>query len=38
MSQIRYTEKFKIEAVRQVTEQGHPVAEGLADLIVLISV
>lgn len=26
-SQARYTEEFKIEAVRQVTERGHPVAE-----------
>ena len=32
MSQIRYTEEFKIEAVRQVTEQGHPVAEVAARL------
>jgi transposase len=23
----RYTEEFKIEAVKQVTERGHPVAE-----------
>lgn len=32
MSQIRYTEEFKIEAVRQVTDQGHPVAEVAARL------
>ena len=23
----RFTEEFKVEAVRQVTERGHPVAE-----------
>ena len=27
MSRQRYTEEFKIEAVKQVTELGHPVAE-----------
>ena len=27
MSNKRYPEEFKIEAVRQVTEQGHSVAE-----------
>lgn len=27
MSNKRYTEEFKIEAVKQVTERGHPVAE-----------
>lgn len=27
MSAKRYTEKFKVEAVRQVTDRGHPVAE-----------
>lgn len=27
MSNKRYTEKFKAEAVKQVTERGHPVAE-----------
>ena len=27
MSTKRYTEEFKIEAVKQVTERGHPVAE-----------
>lgn len=27
MSAKRYTEEFKIEAVKQVTERGHPVAE-----------
>lgn len=27
MSRQRYTEKFKIEAVKQVTERGHPVIE-----------
>jgi len=27
MSSKRYTEEFKIEAVKQVTERGHPVAE-----------
>lgn len=32
MSQIRYTEEFKVEAVRQVTDQGHPVAEVAARL------
>src|SRR5690554_2455664 len=24
MSRVRYTEEFKIEAVKQVTERGHP--------------
>jgi transposase len=27
MGQARYTEEFKREAVRQVTEKGHPVKE-----------
>ena len=27
MSSKRYTEEFKIEAVKQVTERGHSVAE-----------
>ncbi len=27
MSQVRYTDEFKIEAVKQVTEQGHSVAD-----------
>lgn len=27
MSAKRYTEEFKIEAIKQVTERGHPVAE-----------
>lgn len=27
MSNKRYTEEFKIEAVKQVTERGHPVTE-----------
>ena len=27
MSGKRYTEEFKMEAVKQVTERGHPVAE-----------
>jgi transposase len=27
MSSKRYPEEFKIEAVRQITERGHPVAE-----------
>jgi transposase len=27
MSGKRYTEEFKVEAVKQVTERGHPVAE-----------
>lgn len=27
MSSKRFTEEFKIEAVKQVTEQGRPVAE-----------
>ena len=27
MSNKRYPEEFKIEAVKQVTESGHPVAE-----------
>ena len=26
MSRVRYTEEFKTEAVKQVTERGHPVA------------
>ncbi|QEL64522.1 transposase [Oryzomicrobium terrae] len=27
MSSKRYTEEFKVEAVKQVTERGHPVVE-----------
>jgi transposase len=27
MSGKRYTEEFKVEAVKQVSERGHPVAE-----------
>ena len=27
MGQVRYTDEFKQEAVRQVTEKGHPVKE-----------
>lgn len=27
MSSKRYTEEFKVEAIKQVTERGHPVAE-----------
>jgi len=27
MSSKRYTEEFKVEAVKQVNERGHPVAE-----------
>jgi transposase len=27
MSAKRYTEEFRIEAVKQVTDRGHPVAE-----------
>ena len=32
MSGKRYAEEFKVEAVKQVTERGHPVAEWQADL------
>lgn len=32
MSRQRYTEEFKIEAIRQVTERGHSVAEIAARL------
>ena len=32
MSGKRYTEEFKVEAVRQVTERGHPAAEVAARL------
>jgi transposase len=32
MSQKRFTEEFKIEAVKQVTERKHPVAEVAARL------
>ena len=32
MSAKRYTEEFKVEAVKQVTERGHPVAEVAARL------
>lgn len=27
MSQVHYTDEFKIEAVKQVTDQGHSVAD-----------
>lgn len=32
MSSKRYTEEFRIEAVRQITDRGHPVAEVAARL------
>jgi len=32
MSDMRYTEEFKLEAVRQITEKGYPVAEVSARL------
>jgi transposase len=32
MSKQRYPDEFKIEAVKQVTERGHPVAEVAARL------
>lgn len=32
MRRQRYTEEFKIEAVKQVTERGHPVTEVAARL------
>ena len=32
MNQKRYPEEFKIEAVRQIVERGHPVAEVSARL------
>lgn len=32
MSRQRYTEEFKIEAIKQVTERGHPVSEVAARL------
>ena len=32
MSGKRYTEEFKAEAVRQVTERGHPASEVAARL------
>ncbi len=32
MSSKRYTEEFKVEAVRQVTDRGHSVAEVAARL------
>ncbi len=32
MSSKRYTEEFKIEAVRQVVERGHSVAEVARDV------
>lgn len=32
MSSKRYTEEFKVEAVRQVTDRGHSVAEVAAQL------
>jgi len=32
MSKKRFTEEFKIEAVKQVTERNHPVAEVAARL------
>ena len=34
MSKKRFTEEFKIEAVKQVTERNHPVAEVAARLCV----
>jgi transposase len=34
MSGKRYTEEFKVEAVKQVTERGHPVAEVASRLAV----
>ena len=27
MSGVRYTDEFKVEAVKQVTDHGHPVAD-----------
>lgn len=32
MSGKRYTEEFKVEAVRQITDRGHPVADVAARL------
>ena len=32
MNQKRFPEKFKIEAVRQIVERGHPVVEVSARL------
>ena len=32
MNQKRFPEEFKIEAVRQIVERGHPVAEVSARL------
>ncbi len=32
MTSKRYTEEFKVEAVKQVTERGHPVADVAARL------
>ena len=32
MSNKRYTDEFKIEAIKQVTDRGHPVAEVAARL------
>ncbi len=32
MAQVRFTEEFKQEAVRQVVDRGHPVAEVAARL------
>ena len=32
MVQVRFTEEFRQEAVRQVVERGHPVAEVAARL------
>lgn len=32
MSKKRYTEEFKVEAIKQVTERGHAVAEVAARL------
>lgn len=32
MSGKRYTEEFKFEAVKQVTERGHPATEATARL------
>lgn len=33
MSGKRYTEEFKTEAVKQVTEHGHPATEVAARLV-----
>jgi transposase len=34
MSAKRYTEEFRVEAVKQVTDRGHPVAEVASRLVV----